>query len=96
MGGEWVPGPVPTSYAAQGRSCRCLGGWRGWGRERRQEQRGQSLEWAQDTARRGLVAQVPWQGVVGTGQESHVDTRPPTGPLSGGGTALVLHYGLEP
>lgn len=28
LGGEWVPGPVPTSCAAQGRTCRCLGGWR--------------------------------------------------------------------
>lgn len=53
-------------------------GGRGEGRERRQEQRGRSLEWARDTAQRGLVAQVLWQGVVGTGQESHVDA-PPTG-----------------
>lgn len=53
-------------------------GGRGEGRERRQEQRGRSLEWARDTAQRGLVVQVLWQGVVGTGQESHVDA-PPTG-----------------
>lgn len=88
LGGEWVPVPVPTSCAELGRTCRCLGGWReGRGRERRQEQRGQSLEWPG-----GPGAVTGWWAL---GRRA-MWTRPPPGLLSGGGTALVLHRGLEP
>lgn len=88
LGGEWVPVPVPTSCAELGRTCRCLGGWReGRGRERRQEQRGQSLEWPG-----GPGAVTGWWAL---GRRA-MWMRPPPGLLSGGGTALVLHRGLEP